>query len=57
VAGEWKQLHNEELHHRLLRYQIKEDEMGGTGITRSGDEKLVQLFGQNTWRKENTLDT
>jgi hypothetical protein len=46
VAGDWRRLHNEELHN--LYYsgdQIKEDEMGGTCSMHGRDGGCIQYSG------------
>jgi hypothetical protein len=61
VTGEWRKLHNEELHilyssPNIIR-QIKENEVGGACGTRGRGEKSVQGFGGKARRKETTGKT
>jgi hypothetical protein len=55
VTGEWRKLHNEELHNfysslDIIR-QVKANEVGGTCGTHERGEKCVQGFGGKARRK------
>jgi hypothetical protein len=61
VTGEWRKLHNEELHNLysspdIIR-QVKANEVGGACGTHGRGEKNVQGFGGKTRRKETTWKT
>jgi hypothetical protein len=61
VTGEWRNLHNEELHN-LYSYpdiirQVKVNEVGGACGTHGRGEKSVQGFGEEAPRKEPTWKT
>jgi hypothetical protein len=61
VKGEWRKLHNEELHN-LYSYpdiirQVKANEVGGACGTHGRGEKSVQDFGGRARRKETTEKT
>jgi hypothetical protein len=61
VMGEWRKLHNEELHNLysspdIIR-QIKANEMGGPCGTHGRVEKSVQGFGGKARRRETTGKT
>jgi hypothetical protein len=58
VTGEWRKLHNEELHilyssPNIIR-QIKENEVGGTCSTHRRGEDCAQGFDGKVKRKETT---
>jgi hypothetical protein len=49
VAGDWRQLYNEELHslhstNCFRAYQIKQSDMGGACSTHGGDEKCAHIL-------------
>jgi hypothetical protein len=61
VTGEWRKLHNEELHNLysspdIIR-QVKANEVGGVCSTHRRGEKSVQGFGEKARRKETTWKT
>jgi hypothetical protein len=61
VTGEWRKLHNEELHNfysspDIIR-QVKANEVGGACGTHGTGEKSVQGFGEKARRKETTGKT
>jgi hypothetical protein len=61
VTGEWRKLHNEELHNLysspdIIR-QVKANEVGGACGTHGGGEKSVQGFGGKARRNETTGKT
>jgi hypothetical protein len=61
VTGEWRKLHNEELHNLysspdIIR-QVKANEVGGACGTYGRGEKSVQGFGGKTRRKKTTGKT
>jgi hypothetical protein len=61
VTGEWRKLHNEELHNfysspNIIR-QVKANEVGGACGTHRRGEKSVQGFGRKARRKETTWKT
>jgi hypothetical protein len=62
VTGEWRKLHNWEIHNfyptpNIIR-QIKSRKMRWPGhVARMGQEKNVQDFGEKTERKETTRKT
>jgi hypothetical protein len=61
VTGEWRKLHNEELHN-LYSYpdiirQVKANEVGGACDRHGRGEKSVQDFGGKARRKETTGKT
>jgi hypothetical protein len=61
VTGEWRKLHNEELHNLysspdIIR-QFKANELGGACGTHGRGEKSVQCFGEKARRKETTGKT
>jgi hypothetical protein len=58
VTGEWRKLHNEELHNLysspdIIR-QVKANEVGGACSTHGIGEKSVQGFCGKAQRKETT---
>jgi hypothetical protein len=62
VAGDWRRLHNEELHNLydsliLLDHQVKECEMGSLCSMHGNDEKCVQKFVRKTRRENRTRKT
>jgi hypothetical protein len=61
VTGEWRKLHNEELHNLYsstdIISQVKANEVGGTCGTHGRGEKNVQGFGGKARRKEATWKT
>jgi hypothetical protein len=64
LKGEWRRLHNEELHavySSQINYysndQINKNEMGGECGTYRGQERRIQGFGGETWWKETTWKT
>jgi hypothetical protein len=61
VTGEWRKLHNEEVHNfysspDIIR-QVKTNEVGGACGTHGRGEKSVQGFGGKSRRKETTWKT
>jgi hypothetical protein len=61
VTGEWRKLHNEELHNLysspdIIR-QVKANEVGGACGTHGRGEKSVQGFGGKARREETTGKT
>jgi hypothetical protein len=61
VMGEWRKLHNEELHNLysspdIIR-QVKANEVGEACGTHGKGEKSVQVFGRKSRRKETTWKT
>jgi hypothetical protein len=52
VTGEWRKLHNEELHNLCTKYysgdQIKKNEMGGACNTCLKEERCIYGFGGET---------
>jgi hypothetical protein len=55
VTGEWRKLHNGELHKFYSSLdQIKENEVGGACGTHGRREKSVKGFGGKALRKETT---
>jgi hypothetical protein len=61
VTGEWRKLHNEELHNLysspdIIR-QVKANKLGGACGTHGRGEKSVQGFGGKARRKETTWKT
>jgi hypothetical protein len=63
VTGEWRKLHNEELHNLysspdiIRQSQVKANEVGGACGTHGRGEKSVQSFGGKSRRKESTWKT
>jgi hypothetical protein len=63
VTGEWRKLHNEELHNLfsssdIIRAgQVKANEVGRACGTLGRGEKSVQSFGEKARRKETTWKT
>jgi hypothetical protein len=61
VTGEWRKLHNEELHNLYLSpdiiRQVKANGVGGACGTHGRGEKSVQGFGGKVRRKEITWKT
>jgi hypothetical protein len=61
VTGEWRKMHNEELHNLyssadIIR-QVKANEVGGACGMRGRGEKSVQGFGGKARRKETAWKT
>jgi hypothetical protein len=61
VTGEWRKLHNEELHNLysspdIIRH-VKSNEVGGSCSTHGRGEESVQGFGGKARRKETTWKT
>jgi hypothetical protein len=61
VTGEWRKLHNEELHNLysspdIIR-QVKANEVGSACGTHGRRKKTVQGFGGNARRKETARKT
>jgi hypothetical protein len=54
VTGEWRKLHNEELHILYSSLNIKENEVGGTCGTHGRGQEFVQGFDGKARRKEPT---
>jgi hypothetical protein len=52
ATGEWRRLHNEELHDLITKYysgnQIDKNETGGACSTYGGKERCIQDFGGET---------
>jgi hypothetical protein len=62
VTGEWRKLHNEELHNLysppdIIRQVKSRNEVGGACGTHGRGEKSVQGFGGKARRKETTRKT
>jgi hypothetical protein len=61
VTGEWRKLHNEELHNLYsspdITMQVKANEVGGECSTHGRGEKSVQGSGGKARRKETTGKT
>jgi len=63
VTGEWRKLHNEELNNlyslpNIVRaIKIEKNEMGRARNAYGGEERCVQGFGGETWRKDTTGET
>jgi hypothetical protein len=60
VMGDWRKLHNEELHNLYSSpdiRQVKANEVGGASGTHGRGEKSVQGFGGKARRKETTWKT
>jgi hypothetical protein len=59
ATGEWRKLHNEELHNLYSSPDIirKVNEVGGACGTRGRGEKSVQGFGGKARKKETTGKT
>jgi hypothetical protein len=66
VTGEWRKLHNEELHNlysspdiirQIKSSQVKANEVSGACGTRGRREKIVQGFGGKARRKETIVKT
>jgi hypothetical protein len=61
VTGEWRKLHNEELHSLYsspdIFRQVKANEVGGACGTHGKGEKSVQGLGGKARRKETTWKT
>jgi hypothetical protein len=60
VTGEWRKLHNEELHNLYSSpdiRQVKANEVGGACGTHVRGEKSVQGFGGKVRREETTWKT
>jgi hypothetical protein len=63
VTGEWRKLHNEELHNLysspdiIRQSQVKANEVGGACGTHGRGKKSVQGFGGKARRKETTGKT
>jgi hypothetical protein len=63
VTGEWRKLHNGELHNLysspdiIRQIKLKENEVGRTCSTHGRGEKLVQGFGGKARRKETAWKT
>jgi len=61
VTGNWKRLHNEELHDlyfssNIIR-MVKKNEMGGTCGIYGGEERCMQVFFGETCGKETIWNT
>jgi hypothetical protein len=52
MTGDWRRLHNEELHNSYAYSgdQIKEDEMGGACSMHERDEKYNIWVGKSEWK-------
>jgi hypothetical protein len=63
LPGEWRKLHNEELHdlysptHHCAGDKIEKNEMGGLCSADGGRERRVKGFGGETFGKEITGET
>jgi hypothetical protein len=61
VTGEWRKLHNEEIHNLYsspdIIGQVKANEVGGACGTHGRGEKSVQGFGGKAGKKETTWKT
>jgi hypothetical protein len=63
VTGEWRKLHNEELHNLysspdiIRQVKVKANKVGGACVTHGRGEKSVQGFGGKARRKETTGKT
>jgi hypothetical protein len=61
VTGEWRKLHNEELHNLYsspdIISQVKANEVGGAYGTHGRGEKSVHGFGGKARKKETTWKT
>jgi hypothetical protein len=62
VMGEWRKMHNEELHNLysspdIIRSQVKANEVGGACGMHGRGEKIVQGFRWKARRKETTWKT
>jgi hypothetical protein len=64
VTGDWRKMHNEELHNlysssSIIGYsdQVKEDEIGGACSTNGGEEEYIQDIGGKARRKGTTAKT
>jgi hypothetical protein len=57
VTGDWRKLHNEELHNLysspclIKSDQVKKDEMGGACSTNGGEEEYLEGIGGKVRRK------
>jgi hypothetical protein len=58
VTGEWRKLHNEELHNLYSSPdQVKATDVGGACGTHGRGQKIVQGFGVKARRKETARKT
>jgi hypothetical protein len=57
VTGEWRRLHNEELHESTSEDEIKKNEVGGACGTFGGQKSCIQNFSMETRWKDTTRKT
>jgi hypothetical protein len=63
VGGDWKRLHNKELHNLYASTeiikgdQVKEDALSGACSTHWRDDKYIHRFCRKTWRDKTTRKT
>jgi hypothetical protein len=62
VTGEWRKLHNEELHvlyssQNIIRQIVKDNEVGWACGMHGREEKSIQRFGGKTHEIENIQKT
>jgi hypothetical protein len=61
VTGDWRKLHNEELHNLYSSHkqndQVKEDEMSRECSTNGSEEECIEDTGGEARRKETTRKT